>query len=387
MTDKVFLRKHGHIIAPLAAIILLLGSILLIVLWLWLNSEDTISRLKLRIPYETSIIDLSQPMSLEEFTIYRERVQANLSPSRPLDPVVATTKDSDIDSAMTSERTVPAAVVSLSDADSLPIARADPALLEVTAFGSLPQVGNDGRRPWQAYQQNFVPKTGFKQIALIITNVGMNERTTLQILQTVPKEVTLAFSPYVRDADIWIARARGKGHEVLMAVPMEPTTYPQDDPGPRALRKDFSTSQNREALHWVLGRGAGYIGIIPMLGDAFTQDANLIEPILADVRARGLVFVDSTSERGISTTRARSRALLIPYANKDVIIDATLSASAITSNLRLLEELAHEQSKAVGIASAIPFSITSLNNWITSLPEKNIEIAPISYIAGQSLNR
>ncbi len=387
MTDKVFLRKHGHIIAPLAAIILLLGSILLIVLWLWLNSEDTISRLKLRIPYETSTIDLSQPMSLDEFNLYRARVQANLDPTPALEPLISSQKDKDSLSTIAPDTNAPSTAISLNNVESLPIAGADPALLEVTAFGSLPQVGNDGRRPWQVYKQNFAPSSGFKQIAVIITNVGMNERTTLQILQTVPKEVTLAFSPYVRDADIWIARARGKGHEVLMAVPMEPTTYPQDDPGPRALRKDFSASQNREALHWVLGRGAGYVGIIPMQGDAFTEDASLIEPVLTDVRTRGLIFIDGTSERGINTTRARSRALLIPYANKDIVIDATLSASAITANLRLLEELADSQGKAVGVASAVPFSITSLNNWIKSLPEKNIEIAPISYIAGQSLNR
>src|SRR5690606_20971538 len=117
-------------------------------------------------------------------------------------------------------------------------------------------------------------------------------------IERLPAAVTLSFSPYSRNLERWIALARAQGHEVMIDLPMEPTTFPNEDPGPQALLTSLPPQGNLDRLDWVLSRGSAYVGVAGSMGSRFTAAREAVEPVLREVKARGLMFLDRrTSEQ------------------------------------------------------------------------------------------
>ena len=76
----------------------------------------------------------------------------------------------------------------------------------------------------------------------------MTTAVTQTAVKTLPANVTLAFQTIAPSLGDWIAQARLVGHEVLLAVPMEPNNYPQNDPGPQTLLTGLPAATNTQRL-------------------------------------------------------------------------------------------------------------------------------------------
>ena len=98
-------------------------------------------------------------------------------------------------------------------------------------------IAPDGRVPAQAYARPFRPN-GKPRVSLIVGGLGLNAVTTRAAIERLPPEVTLSFVPYAENLQGWIDQARAQGHEVMLEMPMEPTGYPDNDPGPYTLLAD-----------------------------------------------------------------------------------------------------------------------------------------------------
>ena len=109
-------------------------------------------------------------------------------------------------------------------------------LTESGPNGLLPIVAANGRTPAQAYARPLTHRSGTgPSIAIVIGGLGFNARATTQAIDELPPEVTLSFVPYAQDLQSWIDRARARGHEVMLELPMEPFDPDADDTGPQTL--------------------------------------------------------------------------------------------------------------------------------------------------------
>jgi polysaccharide deacetylase 2 family uncharacterized protein YibQ len=202
---------------------------------------------------------------------------------------------------------------------------------------------------------------------------------TKAAVQTLPANVTLAFQSIAPNVTDWAKQARLSGHEVLLAIPMEPGNYPQNDPGPQTLLNSLPAKANLERLDWALARSNQMIGIMPLQGDAFVTNEKALAPVLDDVRRRQLIFVDGTGNTQ-SLAASLTATANIPFAQAHAFIDATASRTAIDQALADLEARAKANGAAVGIALPYPVTFERLNEWIKTLPGKNIVLAPISAV-------
>src|SRR3546814_15425239 len=101
---------------------------------------------------------------------------------------------------------------------------------------------------------------------------------------------------------------------------MEPTTFPNEDPGPQALLTSLAPQDNLDRLDWVLARGSAYVGLAGSLGSRFTASREAVEPILREVKERGLMFLDRrTTEESLVAVLAEEIGL--PYAINNRSID------------------------------------------------------------------
>lgn len=259
------------------------------------------------------------------------------------------------------------------------LAPTDAQMLESGENGQLPRPRTDGAQPWQVYARPFDANNPRARIAIIIDDVGFSENATLAAIQDLPVAVTLAFSPYARRLAYWVEQARTAGHEVLVAVPMEPVSFPRDDPGPRALLIGNDDETNLANLRWALSRLTGYVGVINAMGGRFTADERRFFPVLEEVKDRGLLFVDSR-ETLLSAAPAIAREIRLPFAGVTRRIDENAARASIDDRLEVLVQTALSEGVAIGIGSSFPTTFERINRWAETLEGRGAVLAPVSAV-------
>ena len=254
-----------------------------------------------------------------------------------------------------------------------------PDLSEETADGPIPRISGAGLTPFAAYALSAGPAvaSGKPLIAIIVSGLGINEQGSLDAIDELPENVTLAFAPYGKTLSTTVAAARSGGHEVLLEVPLEPFDYPQNDPGPQTLLTGETPRANIDKLFWLMARFGGYVGLINNMGARFTASAADFSPIMEELGARGLGYVDDgSSNRSLAPQLAEGNK--VPFGRVDVTIDANPSRASILSALASLEAKAVENGHAIGIVSALPISVTTVTEWARELESRGVLLVPAS---------
>ena len=256
----------------------------------------------------------------------------------------------------------------------------DPRLVETTRFGTLPRIGPDGARPLDVYSR---PVAGTRdggrapaRVAIVVGGLGISRSGTVDAIAKLPPAVTLAFAPYGQDLDRLAVQARGDGHEIMLQVPMEPFDYPDSDPGPHTLKAAARPAENVEHLHWAMGRLSGYVGIMNYMGGKLTSDGGALAPILREIGARGLGFLDdgSSSRSVVPSFKGET-----PVARAEVVLDTAGRADAIDRALEKLEAAARSGGGiAIGTASALPLTVERINRWAKTLEGRGVTLVPAS---------
>lgn len=263
------------------------------------------------------------------------------------------------------------------------------ALLERGRAGFLPKIGPDGLAPWQYYARPFPQNDPRPRIALVVTGMGQSIAQTESAIDRLPGVVTFSFVPQVAGLQDMIDRSRRDGHEVLLAVPMEPLGFPRNDPGPGALLTALSDEENVRRLEEVMAKATGYVGLTAKTdsGTKFLTRRESVDAILAQVKRRGLMFFDLWQVRESFATRVADQVQM-PRAVSDVQIDRVASPQAIEAQLAELERLAKANGVAVGFIEAQnPVSIERVAAWTVGLRDRGIVLAPLTAVAGRQPTR
>jgi polysaccharide deacetylase 2 family uncharacterized protein YibQ len=252
-------------------------------------------------------------------------------------------------------------------------------LFENGPNGPLPIVAANGRTPAQAYARPFTPQQGRPAIAIVIGGLGFNATATTQAIDELPAEVTLSFVPYAQNLQSWIDRARARGHEVMLELPMEPFDPDADDTGPQTLLATAPAQQNVSRLEQLLSRGTGYFGVTNYQGARFATSAQASAPVTQALRRRGLVFISSGIGQRTALSVEAQRAQL-PNTAADRIIDARREADAIDDQLLNLEALALQNQSAIGAGFAYPVTMEQVSRWARDVESRGYQLAPASAV-------
>ena len=254
-----------------------------------------------------------------------------------------------------------------------------PDLSEETSNGPIPRVSATGMRPFETYARplDATVDAGKPMVAIVVTGLGINEQGSLDAIDQLPDEATLAFAPYGKSLPITVAAARSAGHEVLLEIPLEPFDFPQNDPGPQTLLTGEPLRSNLDNLFWLMSRFGGYVGVINNMGARFTASASDFSPIMEELGTRGLGYLDDgSSNRSLAHQLAGGNK--VPFARASVLIDASPSRQSILAALASLEAQALEKGQAIGIVSALPISVSAIAEWSRDLESRGLVLVPAS---------
>jgi polysaccharide deacetylase 2 family uncharacterized protein YibQ len=235
--------------------------------------------------------------------------------------------------------------------------------------GPLPTIAADGRVPAQAYARPF-RSNGKPRVALIVGGLGLNAVTTRAAIERLPAEVTLSFVPYADGLQGWIDLARAQGHEVMIEIPMEPSGYPDNDPGPQTLLANATPDDITARMNWLLGRATGYFAVTNYLGDKFVTSDTGMAAFLGVLRQHGVAFLDDGSARRRPGAWARASA--------DSIIDETQTPAFIVGRLNALEARAKATGAALGTGFSYPVTVEAAARWTAGLDARGLQLAPAS---------
>jgi len=226
-------------------------------------------------------------------------------------------------------------------------------------------------------------KAGAPRIALMVGGLGLNAEGAEAAIAKLPGAVTLGFAPYGEGIEERAAEAREAGHEIALQAPMEDFSESAGDQGRHTLKTSVSDADNLDSLHWLMSRFAGYVAVVNHLGGKFTADTRELTPVLTEIAARGLGYLDDgASPRSVAPDVAA--ALAMPSARADVVIDANPTPEAIEAALARLLDRARERGSAIGVASASPMSVELLARWTNGLESKGVALVPLSALMSPS---
>jgi polysaccharide deacetylase 2 family uncharacterized protein YibQ len=255
-----------------------------------------------------------------------------------------------------------------------------PGVTEDTPLGPLPRIAANGRKPSDIYAKsaslNDQHSDGPK-IVLIIGGMGLNEKLTRRAISDLPSDVTFAFAPYGNNLQAQVDKARDEGHEVMLQLPMEPVGYPANNPGQKTLLADADAASNGQSLAWLMSRFAGYVGAVNYMGGRFMAAPNAVKPLLSELKARGLLFVEDGSLPA-SALDQTAGTMNYPVRHAAVVIDQAADPASIAAALDQLEKEAEDGSIAIGTGTGLDVTIDAVRDWLQGAADRGIVVLPAS---------
>ena len=183
---------------------------------------------------------------------------------------------------------------------------------------------------------------------------------------------------YAEDLMQQTQKARAKGHELMLHVPMEPSSS-SINPGLNVLLSGMPEDELLKNITWSLDQMTGYVGINNHMGSRFTSDRASMKIVVSALKAQGYMFLDSvTSSKTVAHDIARQGG--IPYAVRNVFLDHKDDLAAIKTQLRRTEQIAKRTGVAIAIGHPRDNTIEALREWLPDLNERGFQLVPISAV-------
>ncbi len=259
-----------------------------------------------------------------------------------------------------------------------------PDLVQKSPYGPLPKVGRAGREPWRVYARPVPRKvlaSTLPRIAVVVALPAGAKALARATLEELPPQVSLALAAHDGAVARLTRRARGRGHEVLLQVPMEPWGYPAVNPGPDTLLASDDARANRARLLKHLARAQGYVGIMPLAGQKLLQKGEALSPVLHELKRRGLLAL----EPGVvanSLLRPLAMVIGLPVLRADVLITADMEPAQVRAALRAPHARARRTGGALVLVHPSRNVLTELVPWLTAVSlDDGLHLVPATALA------
>ena len=202
-----------------------------------------------------------------------------------------------------------------------------------------------------AQQKSNPPKDSLQtpqkpKIAIIIDDIGYQQNIAEKFIN-LDLNINFSILPHSPKGQLLSQKAKDKGRDILLHIPMEPISK-KWDPGPGALLLKMSHEEKIKTLLADLQSVPLAIGINNHMGSHYTEDSDAMREFLGIVKDKNLFFIDSlTSVKSVGYTLAKEMTL--KTGRRDVFIDNDKDTKKIIIQLQRLVEMAIKNGQAIGI--------------------------------------
>lgn len=252
----------------------------------------------------------------------------------------------------------------------------------------VPPVKKQAKPTYEVYRKKILPPKPITKlpqlpgdhpplVAIVIDDIGYDRQIANRMLAM---DAPLTFSvlphgPYSRQL---AAEARAKGHEIMLHLPMEPSEFPDINPGPGALLTQMSPDELIGQLNINLDMIPGLKGVNNHMGSGISTSPEHMRQIFSILKKRGLYYIDSRTTAE-TVAKPSAQLLKLPFVERDIFIDHFEDEKFIRSQLNKLIVRAQEQGYAIGIGHPHTITHRMLAEFLPILKEK-VELVPASMV-------
>ncbi len=216
------------------------------------------------------------------------------------------------------------------------------------------------------------------RLAVLLDDAG-NSLAAVAEIERLPVAVAVAVLPNAAQSSA-VARALGAGkREVLLHMPMEPQPGAAPGPGPGGLEVGQSPEEVRARLDAALSVVATARGLNNHMGSRATADRRLMRLLMAELRARGLYFVDSRTTPDSVAFQVAGQ-VGVRAAERDVFLDVVAEPLAIRRALERAISEARAAGSALAIGHVHPVTIDTLAVELPRLEGTGVRLVPPSQL-------
>jgi polysaccharide deacetylase 2 family uncharacterized protein YibQ len=216
-----------------------------------------------------------------------------------------------------------------------------------------------------------------QQIAVIIDDIGF-DLGAAEELARIRAPIAFAVLPHTPHAAEAAEILHAAGKEILLHLPMEPRSYPGENPGAGALLTDMDEKEIRRQIALDLAAVPYVSGVNNHMGSRFMEDDFRLSVVMDELKKRGLFFVDSRTAPDSRGKEAAARAC-VRFAVRSVFIDHTRGYAAALANLTRLPRQGGEGGEPLlMIGHPHPETVRALKEVLPIWQEEGVRMIPVS---------
>ena len=210
------------------------------------------------------------------------------------------------------------------------------------------------------------------RIGILLDDFGTQSPKLIGQFCRIPQRLTLSVFPNMKRSGEIAEAVHRSGHQVMIHLPMEPHDYPKEDPGEDAIYVWQSIEEIRRQTRAAIGTVPHAVGLNNHMGSRATEDEQVMQAVLEEVKRKKLFFVDSyTSSRSVALEVAR--AMKVRCAKREVFLDHVDDPQAIREALWKLADLAAQNGSAIGIGHPHPNTLAALKGLLPKLQKRGFQ--------------
>lgn len=224
-----------------------------------------------------------------------------------------------------------------------------------------------------------------KQISIIIDDIGYDLGPVRELLK-VDADITFAILPLCSHSRESAEMVHQERREILLHLPMEPSSYPKEKPGNGALFTDMNSEELIFQLEKDLAAVPYISGVNNHMGSKFMVDEGKLVLVFNKLKKKKLFFVDS---RTTASTKASAAAekVNIQMASRKVFLDNHRDYNEIYKIILESAQNSSDIAPVIMIGHPYPETIRAIKDASRVLKQKGILVVPVSkLIKGKTLS-
>jgi uncharacterized protein len=217
------------------------------------------------------------------------------------------------------------------------------------------------------------------RIAIIIDDLGYDAESNLPFFR-LDLPLSLSVLPNGPSTKSIVRMANEEGRELVLHLPMEPRNYPSVKPGPGALLLSMNADEITRVLDQDLRQIKGARGVNNHMGSAFTEDREKMRIVLAELKKKGLFFVDSRTTK-LTVALDLAREIGLPSDRRTVFLDNNLAPKAMKIQMERLLSMARNHGLAIGIGHPYKETLRLLKEYCSKI-KSEFQMVPVSELMG-----
>lgn len=219
-------------------------------------------------------------------------------------------------------------------------------------------------------ETNFSPK-----VAFIIDDLGYETGVAKKIME-LEFPVALSILPFLRYSEFIAEEGRKYNQEIMLHLPMEPNNS-DVDPGPGVIKSDMSEEEIRQVVRDCILNFPYIIGTNNHMGSKITEDREIMEIVLEEIREYNLFFIDSITTKD-SIAYEVAQEMEIKSAVRSVFLDNENDMEYIKGQMLEVQETALKEGVVIAIGHSRINTFYVLKRMVPELIKAGIEIVPVS---------